>query len=198
MSSSGSGTALATAPDLVLLGPAAGGKSTLGALVADLTGRPFVDLDAVADRYYPEVGWSVDRLVGRVGVVGRVAAEREWEPARAHAVERAVSDHPGAVLALGAGHGSFTDATCLARARSALAAVPHVVLVLPSTDRGHALDVLRARALASKGTDWVSSGHDFLAEWFDDPGTRALAHRTFVTGAEEPDASARRLAASLG
>ncbi|MER6513322.1 hypothetical protein ABT158_41385 [Nonomuraea sp. NPDC001636] len=25
--------------------------------------------------------------------MGRVAAEREWEPARAHAVERAVTDH---------------------------------------------------------------------------------------------------------
>lgn len=193
-----SDTAAGAAPALVLLGPAAAGKSTLGALVADLTARPFVDLDEVAGSYYEEVGWSVDRLVERVGVVGRVPAEREWEPARAHAVERAAREHPGAVLALGAGHASFTDPACHAQVRSALARVPHVVLVLPSADRDDALATLRARALASKGTDWISSGHDFLAEWFDDPGTRALAHRTFVTGSEPPDACARRLAASLG
>lgn len=186
------------APVLVLLGPAATGKSTLGALVAQRLGVPFVDLDAVADRYYPEVGWSVERLVERVGVVGRVAAEREWEPARAHATERAVAEHPGSMLALGAGHASYTDPAQLARVRAALASVPHVVLVLPSTDREHALGVLRARSLAGKGTDWRPAGHDFLAEWFDDPGTRSLAHRTFVTGTEDPAASARRLVAALG
>ncbi|MFB8227729.1 hypothetical protein [Cellulosimicrobium sp. NPDC055967] len=188
----------AVAPVLVLLGPAATGKSTLGELVAGLLGVAFVDLDAVADRYYPEVGWSVDRLVERIAVVGRVAAEREWEPARAHAVERAVADHPGAVLALGAGHASYTDPACLDRVRAALAPVPHVVLVLPGADREHALTVLRARSVAAKGTDWVRDGHDFLAEWFDDVGTRGLAHRTFLTGADDPAASARRLLDVLG
>lgn len=188
----------AVAPVLVLLGPAATGKSTLGGLVAGLLGVAFVDLDAVADRYYPDVGWSVDRLVERIAVVGRVAAEREWEPARAHAVERAVADHPGAVLALGAGHASYTDPACLDRVRAALAPVPHVVLVLPGADREHALTVLRARSVAAKGTDWVRDGHDFLAEWFDDAGTRGLAHRTFLTGADDPAASARRLVDVLG
>jgi hypothetical protein len=59
--------------------------------------------------------------------------------------------------------------------------VPHVVLVLPGTDRGHALTMLRARSVASQGTDWVRDGHDLLAEWFDDVGARGLAHRTFLT-----------------
>ncbi len=158
---------------------------------------PFVDLDAVADRYYPEVGWSVERLVERVGVVGRVAAEREWEPARAHATERAVAEHPGTVLALGAGHASYTDP------RSSPASAPRS---RPSPRRPRAAEHRpRARArraacpfLAAKGTDWRPAGHDFLAEWFDDPGTRSLAHRTLVTGTEDPAASARRLVAALG
>lgn len=101
-------------PVLVLIGPAAAGKSTVGELAAGILGVPFVDLDDVGGPYYAEVGWSIARLVERIGRIGRVAAEREWEPARAHAVGRAVHDHPGAVLALGAGHTSFTDADCLA------------------------------------------------------------------------------------
>ncbi|WP_157759606.1 hypothetical protein [Cellulosimicrobium cellulans] len=58
--------------------------------------------------------------------------------------------------------------------------------------------MLRARSVAAKGTDWVRDGHDFLAEWFDDAGTRGLAHRTFLTGADDPAASARRLVDVLG
>ncbi|WP_171905265.1 shikimate kinase [Cellulosimicrobium cellulans] len=182
-------------PAIVLIGPPAAGKSTLGELVAARLGVPFVDVDEVGDRYYAEVGWSVARLVERVGAVGRVAAEREWEPARAHAVRRVVADHPGAVVALGAGHTAFTDTEHLGTVRAALADVPHVVLVLPSVGRDAALAELRRRSLASKGTDWVRDGHDLLAGWVDDAGTRSLATSTFVTGGEPPGASAGRLAA---
>lgn len=182
------------APALVLIGPAAAGKSTLGELVATHLGVPFVDVDEVGDRYYAETGWSVARLVERTGAVGRVAAEREWEPARAHAVRRVVADHPGAVVALGAGHTAYADADHLGTVRTALADVAHVVLMLPSADRDDALAELRRRSLAAKGTDWVRDGHDLLAGWVDDAGTRSLATSTFVTGDEPPGASAGRLA----
>ncbi|MFC8922135.1 shikimate kinase [Cellulosimicrobium sp. NPDC057127] len=181
-------------PAAVLVGPPAAGKTTIGELAAARLGVPFVDVDEVGDRYYAEVRWSVARLVERVGVVGRLAAEREWEPARAHAVGRVVAEHPGAVVALGAGHTSYTDATHLATVRAVLADVPHVVLVLPSADRDAALDELRRRSVATKGTDWVRDGHDLLAAWLDDPGTRSLATATLVTRGRTPDASAAQFA----
>ncbi|WP_251152745.1 hypothetical protein [Cellulosimicrobium sp. Marseille-Q4280] len=156
---------------------------------------PFVDLDAVGDRYYREVGWSVERLVERIAVVGRVAAEREWEPARAHAVRRVVAANPGAVVALGAGHTAYAVDEHLSTVRAALADVPHVVLVVPAADRDAALAELRRRSLASKGTDWVRDGHDLLAGWLDDVGSRALASAVLVTGSDSPDAAAARLAA---
>jgi ABC-type multidrug transport system ATPase subunit len=75
-------------PWLALIGPAGAGKTTLGELVAHRTRRASVDIDAVAEPYYAEVGWSLEKLRDRIAIVGRVAAETEWEPARAHAVDR--------------------------------------------------------------------------------------------------------------
>ena len=176
---------------VVLVGPAAAGKSTVGALLATRLGVPFVDVDAVADPYYAEVGWSIDRLVARSRAAGRVAAEREWEPARAHAVERVVAAHPGAVIALGAGHTSYTRCDLRERVGAALATASDVVLLLPSPDRDASVSTLRARSLATKGTDWVVDGHDLLAgwvdQWVDDAGVRALARRTVHTEGLDPE-----------
>lgn len=182
-------------PSLVLIGPAAVGKSTIGNLTAGILGIPFVDLDEVGADYYSEVDWSVERLVRRIDQVGRVAAEREWEPARAHAVSRAVESHPDAVLALGAGHASYTDSSCLAEVRMAVAKVATVVLLLPTGDGALDLQELRQRSLTTKGTDWVSGGHDFLAEWLDDAGMRTLATDTVITGNDTPQKTAVRVAA---
>lgn len=182
-------------PLLVLVGPAASGKSTVGAAAATALGVPFVDADAAGERYYREVGWDLDRLRGRIAAAGRVAAEREWEPARAHAVGRLVADHPGAVLALGAGHTTYADPALGSAVAGALAGAGAVVLLLPAAGRDEALRVLRARSVASKGTDWVRDGHDFLAGWLDDPAPRALATHVLVTGDEGPARTAERVAA---
>ncbi|MGY0018894.1 shikimate kinase [Streptomyces sp. YJ-C3] len=185
----------AAAPWMVLVGPAGAGKTVLGREIAARTRRPFVDLDAVADGYYAQVGWSLDRLRERIAAVGRLAAEAEWEPARAHAVACAVADHPDAVIALGAGHTSYTDPRHLATARTALSRCREVVRVLPSADRETALAVLRQRCTADKGRSWIVDGHDFLAHWLDDPGAGPVTTRTVHTGDETPDRTATRLLA---
>jgi hypothetical protein len=140
-------------------------KTALGELVAHHTRRAFVDIDAVAEPYCAEVGWSLDKLRDRIAIVGRVAAETEWEPARAHAVTRTVDDHPDAVVALGAGHTSYTS-----------------------------LAVLRERCLATKGHPWIVDGHDFLAAWLDDPGPRQPnpAHRRRLPRPDRRPASGAR------
>ena len=72
-----------------------------------------------------------------------------------------------------------------------------MILLRPSTDRDIALDVLRQRSLASKGTDWISGGHDFLAEWLDDAGTESLAAETVITAGLQADEVAAQIAAAV-
>lgn len=181
------------APVLVLIGPAAAGKSTVGALVAAGLAAPFIEADEVGDKYYAEAGWTVDRLVERTVQIGRVPAEREWEPARAHAVRRVIQDYPGAVVALGAGHTSYGDCRLAGQVGRVLSTVPHVLFVVPSADRTEALAELRRRSIATKSTDWVSGEHDFLAEWLDDQGSRAMATAVVITGEETPEQTAARI-----
>lgn len=172
---------LTHAKTVVLVGPLAAGKTTLGTLVAERTDRPFVDIDEISWDYAREVGWDLDRLLERDRAVGWVASEREWEPARAHAVERVLAEHPEAVIALGAGYTSFTEPRYAARVRAALAPVPHVVHLLPSPDPRQSVAILRARAVESRGRDWIIEGHDFIAEWVSDPLAATVATATVFT-----------------
>ncbi len=105
----------------------------------------------------------------------------------------AVTDHPDAVIALGAGHTSYSDHQHLATVRSALGPCRNVIRILPSPDRDISLTVLRRRCTTSKGRSWVIDGHDFLAGWIDDPGTRTVATRTVHTLGETPAQTAARL-----
>lgn len=183
--------------NLILIGPAASGKSTLGAILANELQMQFVDLDEVSTPYYEEVGWSIARLVEHIEKVGRVAAERDWEIARAHAVSRAMADFPKAVIAFGAGHASYCEAQHSQQVAQALKSVEHVVFVEPCSDRTTSLQILRERSIASKNTDWIRESHDFLAQWLDDPFTRMLATTTLYTEGESPQQSAQRLLAEL-
>lgn len=185
------------ATPLILIGPAATGKSTLGQIVAANLSAQFIDIDEIAEPYYEESGWNLEKLSHRSSIVGRVAAEREWEVARAYAVCRVLEDYPDAVIALGAGHTSYKNEDHLQRVRNALKDAPCVLLVLPSADRAEALSTLRNRSLVSKETDWISSGHDFLAEWLDDQGSRSLASETIITGSEDPNTTAKRIVTML-
>lgn len=182
-------------PAVVLMGPAGTGKSTAGAALATRLETRLVDIDESAGDWYAEVGWSVGKLVERIRAVGRLAAEDEWEVARAHAVVRAVQSCPGAVLALGAGHTSYTDHVHAATASAALSTVPMRVLLLPHTDRHLALAELRRRCMSDKGTDWTVEGVDLLARWYDDPWVRAQATATIIGADRSPDEIAAEIAA---
>ncbi|MGW7243741.1 hypothetical protein [Streptomyces sp. NPDC054804] len=49
------------------------------------------------------------------------------------------------------------------------------------------------RRTASKSRSWIVAGHDFLAHWLDDRGTKLVATRTIFTRYETPTQTTARL-----
>lgn len=174
----------------VLIGPPAAGKSTVGAVLAARTDRRLVDADEAAMPWYVSVGWSVERLLARADEVGFERAHREWEVALAAAVVGLVSQHPDAVLALGAGHSHVTDPVLFARVATALARADEVVLLRPYADHDRAVAVLRGRCLAGKGHAWVRDGVDWLQRWSTDGLDEHLATTTVITAGQSPQQTA--------
>ena len=145
---------------IVLIGPWCSGKTTLGKIMAHEVGRAFIDLDELTPDYGAELGWSVEHLIKRNAVVGMLESEHEWEHVRAHAVERVVSEHQQAVIALGASYTSYTGSECDRRVRTALSG-HSVMLVVPSTDLSDVETICRSRATRTRGVEWVKERIDF-------------------------------------
>ncbi|WP_030725259.1 shikimate kinase [Streptomyces sp. NRRL S-237] len=96
---------------VVLVGPMGSGKSTVGALLAERLGVPFLDTDH-----------EVERRTGRtVADIVTTDGESSFRELEHEAVARAAAEHPG-VLALGGG------AVLHAGTRALLAALPTVFL----------------------------------------------------------------------
>lgn len=174
-----------TAPSqIVLIGAAAVGKSTVGIEVAARLHRPFVDLDEVACRYYCEAGQPIEQFLERVEAVGLAAAHRWWQPARAHAAARVVEDHPGAVIAFGAGHSHFEDELRAEPVRRALDRVT-VVLLLPYLG-DDAASVMFLTDRRRRGRIESSPGAGLVAEWVRSEQNRRLATSTIVVADRTP------------
>lgn len=163
------------------------GKSTVGELVAERLGLPFVDLDAVADRYYAEVGQDLDAFLRRRGECGYLDALHWWQPARVHAVERLLTDEGDCVFALGAGHTHFEDAAYAQRAERALEPFVNVVLLLRSADVEDTVSVLRERSVRTRGADWIYEGEDILRGWVESRQNQRLATHVVYTEGRSPE-----------
>lgn len=180
---------------VVLIGPVAVGKSTVGALLAPLLGREFVDLDEFATDSYATSGQSIDALIEHAKAHGFVAAHRWWQPARLQAAREVLQQHPDAVIAFGAGHSHFEDDGRAAEVATLLE--PHlVVFLLPCLDPEEAVGTLRARCIAERGDDqdWLFDDVDFLGDWVRSAQHHALADVTVTVDGRTPHEVAVALA----
>ncbi|CAN5783149.1 hypothetical protein BH18ACT2_BH18ACT2_18750 [soil metagenome] len=179
---------------VALIGPVAVGKSTVGSLLATRVGRPFIDLDEIAERYYDAAAMPVGELVDRAALVGMHAAHRWWQPARVLAVEQALVHHRGAVIALGAGHSHFEDDEYAQRVAAALADAL-VVLLLPHDDPCVGRTILAQRCRDDDRPNWDAAG--LLVEWLESSQNRRLADVLVVVGSDTPTRVVQRIVSLL-
>ena len=131
--------------NIILIGPPGVGKSTVARTLGAALGLPVVELDTQRWDYYAEIGYDRDRADQLLQDEGLPALVAYWKPFDLHALERVLADHRGCVIAFGAGHSVYEDASQFARARRALAPYPYVVLLLPSPDIDESVQILNSR-----------------------------------------------------
>jgi hypothetical protein len=164
-----------TRDEIVLIGPAGAGKTSVGQALGRALDVPFVDLDAVGAAYYAEVDQPLEAFRARIASHGYPNAHRWWQPARLHALTRVLQDHRSCVFALGAGHTHYEDGSFADAAERVLAPMRRVVLLLPSEDPAESVAVLRQRCASSKGHDGIRDGVDFITTWVESAQNARLA-----------------------
>jgi shikimate kinase len=181
---------------VVLIGPVAVGKSTIGPALAGLLGIPFVDLDDVAADHYAEVGQGIDQLIEQSKAHGFIEAHRWWQPGRVQAVRRVLETPEASVIAFGAGHSHFEDEQWFDEV-STLLADAFVVFLLPEDDVDASVTLLRQRCVDERGQDqdWLLGDVDFIREWVGSDQNRTLADALVYSGGRSIVEIARDIAA---
>ena len=174
-------------PEVVLIGPACAGKSTVGDLLGDALSTMHVDADHVAERYYLEAGWSVERFRSVERRSGLLEAYRDGEQAMVFALEQVLGNHRGCVFSLGAAHTHFVTPAFIERARQILAPFEHVVLLLPSPDPARSVAILRDRCRASGLRSWRDADCDLIERWVTDDCNREFATLTVHTEGQDAE-----------
>jgi hypothetical protein len=184
--------------EIVLIGPVAAGKSTIGHLVARQLGTALVDLDAAAQRYYADVGAGPRELASRMQADGVIAGFRWWENALAYSVERATVEYSDCPIAFGAGHSHYENRAMFDRAAQALGAFENVVLLLPSPDPERSIQLLREASIRERGNAWRVGDYDFIDAWVNSPCNRALAKHIVHTEGCTPEETAEAVLGAVG
>lgn len=132
------------AAPIVLLGPHRAGKSAVARRLSGRLGRPWVLLDAVADGYRREIGFS-DENKEQSWSGGWEGFHRYMQPFEAHAIERAVPALDDHILELDSRQAAFDDPDLLRRVQRALDPCLHVVLLLPTPDFDQSMRLIEER-----------------------------------------------------
>lgn len=132
--------------NLILIGPLAAGKSTIGKLLGEALGVPALELDDLRWGYFAEMGYEpekAEQLRQDGGIIARGAYRRPFE---VYSVERMIEDYPtGHVLSFGGSNSVPDNPDDFERVQKVLAPYPYVVLLLPSADQQESQRVLMER-----------------------------------------------------
>ena len=178
---------------MVLIGPMATGKSTLGAALAEALGTSQYPMDWVRWYYYLKNGYDLKHEKTLNNFRDKLTY---WKPFEVDAVERIVQDFEG-VIDFGAGHAHFTQPAHLSRVKAALAGLT-VVLILPDPDLEKSLRICNERMAERCEKPLTEDQLSTNAEFVHSESFRTLATHTFYTRDLSPEAAASALIEMLG
>lgn len=170
---------------ILLIGPIAAGKTTVGEMLAAALKMTFLDIDEVRFDYYNRIGYDNDRAKQLFDEEGRLALIAYWKPFEAYAVECVVKDYAeDYVIAFGAGHSVYEDPALLERVRTALAPFAHVVFLLPTPDVAESAAILIERFKASEPDiepEAIEAINEINQGFLTHPSNALLATHTLYT-----------------
>lgn len=187
---------------IVLIGPSASGKSTVGRRLAHMLAWEFVDLDLLRDTWYPEFG--IDRDAEQLALErgGFPALVSYWKPFELRSVERVLQEHPvNTVIAFGGGQSVYVEEADIRKAEGALSAASSVVLLMPDEIPERSIDILMERTrvhpeIVKVVDDIEAMLTDFrpvVQEQLASESNRRLATDIVITGEDDAEAVAMRV-----
>ena len=182
---------------VVLIGPLAAGKSTVGAELARLLDVPICSIDDVRWTYFDQIGYDATEA-DRCFAGGRTPAEKMayGKPFEVYAIEQVMAGQPLGVVDFGASNSVYDDPALLARVAAALSG-SHVVLLLPSEDAATSAQVLEVRLRAILRAKGEQVGPDLLAlnaYFVGHESNHQLANAIVYTADRPPSAIAAEVA----
>jgi hypothetical protein len=175
---------------IVLLGPERAGKSTVGPLLAETLGLPLIHLWSICPPYWQEIGFDAALQQQAAAQGGMEGVYRCMLPFDAHAVQRALVEHPACVLELGAPQSVYDDPAILAQVRQALQPYENIVLLLPSPDVEASFRILEERRPAASENEF---NNRVLAHY----AQGELARHTIYTEGKTPEETGAEIFARL-
>jgi hypothetical protein len=160
---------------------------------------PQVSLDQVRFTYYAEIFYDAEKAA-RLRREDYEGLLRYWEPFDAHAVVRALEDHPGSIFDFGAIHSVYDDPTLFQQVADALAPYPNVLQILPSAEPEESVRLLHERGRQGQELDqatlemWERIIRRFVTHSAND----RLAKKTIYTAGQTPQEAAEAILNAIG
>ena len=131
--------------NVILMGPIGVGKSTIAKIIAERTGKPFVDLDEQRSRFYAETDYSDKKAERRYLLKGIQGWYRYQKPYELYSVRRILEESRDSIIAFGGGQSVYEDEEQQAEFYKLMAPVEHSFLLLPFPDVDASLKLLSQR-----------------------------------------------------
>ena len=176
--------------NVVIMGPIGVGKSTIGQILAERTGKAFIDLDEQRSRFYAETDYSnekAERLYLLKGIRGWYRYQKPYE---LYSVRRILEEAKDSIIAFGGGQSDYEDEAQKNEFYGLMAPVAHSFLLLPFPDANASLKLLSGRI----GKDEKKLNRRFICS----ETSRSVAKHIIYTGEKTPGQIADEMMGFLG